>query len=586
MHDVVRDYVINQHTEEALRALQNEVVGAILAARPEPGGFPIGPLCPPASFEAYAARYLNTHLAGAMEAGEDPRHEWVLHPDTAVKAQVVLAVGVERIAALSETWEVAGELSHAAHAAWCAAQGRMPTADHVEILFRCASLLPERVGDGSIEALEMEILNRVSIVDQGSDRHAKVIERRGRLLASKGETFESYWATSSQILFESLRDFNWYGNDLKERDLEKGLKRTLEYGELRHKAGLLAENEAVRSFFEKGGQIEMIGRFIPLSCFEAWDPEYLGHSEESFLEMLDVYTAEVSEFLHTNCSYDFFVCGGHLSLFGLFYMNLDGARRWSTKVLEVWGDRFKSSETMTKYGMEMLMMPEVGALLVLNMKEEASAMLKACGYSMDAAGIEKIEANTQAVKRWSAHVDEEAPIALLKLLVFVCDDAGAEQADNIDFWLPSEPEAVIELYRKYPINWVIQDADFINLGAMAYLKLGRDDAAYELAKLAVDPTLKPLAVEKGLTLVICHSVLGQVAAKRGDLEEADGHFANALNEAKLSRLPMLEVIAARDWKRHLLDPNGRDTSAAEAVIDGACAKAKKTRADIGRVLLG
>ena len=84
--------------------------------------------------------------------------------------------------------------------------------------------------------------------------------------------------------------------------------------------------------------------------------------------------------------------------------------------------------------------------------------------------------------------------------------------------------------------------------------------------------------------MLCHSILGQVAAKRGDLDEAEGHFANALEEAKLSRLPMLEVLAARDWKKHLLEPNGRDCSAAEAVIDGACAKMKKTRGQLRHIL--
>ena len=85
--------------------------------------------------------------------------------------------------------------------------------------------------------------------------------------------------------------------------------------------------------------------------------------------------------------------------------------------------------------------------------------------------------------------------------------------------------------------------------------------------------------------MLCHSILGQVAAKRGDLDEAEGHFANALEEAKLSRLPMLEVLAARDWKRYLLEPNGRDCGAAEAVIDGACRKMKKTREQLRPVLV-
>ena len=82
----------------------------------------------------------------------------------------------------------------------------------------------------------------------------------------------------------------------------------------------------------------------------------------------------------------------------------------------------------------------------------------------------------------------------------------------------------------------------------------------------------------------CHSILGQIAAKRGNLEEADGHFTNALKEAKVSRLPMLEVLAARDWKRHLLEPEGRECGAAEAVIDGACTEMKKTREQLAPVL--
>ena len=47
---------------------------------------------------------------------------------------------------------------------------------------------------------------------------------------------------------------------------------------------------------------------------------------------------------------------------------------------------------------------------------------------------------------------------------------------------------------------------------------------------------------------------------------------------------MLEVIAARDWKKHLLGPHGRDASAAEEVIDAACAKMHKTRAQLASLL--
>ena len=118
-------------------------------------------------------------------------------------------------------------------------------------------------------------------------------------------------------------------------------------------------------------------------------------------------------------------------------------------------------------------------------------------------------------------------------------------------------------------------------GARAFIKLGRDDDAYELARLAVSPEQK---TEKKTTLVACHSILGQVAAKRGQLDEAEGHFARALEEAKLSRLPMLEVLAARDWKQHVLQPAGRNCAAAEVVIDAACTAMKKDPQQMARML--
>lgn len=86
-------------------------------------------------------------------------------------------------------------------------------------------------------------------------------------------------------------------------------------------------------------------------------------------------------------------------------------------------------------------------------------------------------------------------------------------------------------------------------------------------------------------MIICYQVLGQVAAKRGNLDEADGHFAKAMEYAKLSRMPMFEVLVARDWKKHLLEPNGLECGTVEAIIDEACAKMKKSREDISSVLV-
>ena len=120
-----------------------------------------------------------------------------------------------------------------------------------------------------------------------------------------------------------------------------------------------------------------------------------------------------------------------------------------------------------------------------------------------------------------------------------------------------------------------------NLGARAFMRLGRDEEAKELATIAVSESQQTL---KKVVLVDCHAVLGEIAAKRGQVAEAETHFSNAMKEATLSRLPMLELLAAREWKKHLLEPQKRDCSAAEATIDGACAKMKKTRDQLATVL--
>ena len=114
------------------------------------------------------------------------------------------------------------------------------------------------------------------------------------------------------------------------------------------------------------------------------------------------------------------------------------------------------------------------------------------------------------------------------------------------------------------------------LAAEAFLQLGRDDDAAEAARIGLLPeqhTHDTFAQGK------YHRVLGRVAAKRGDAEEAGGHFGRALEEAKA--LPMLQLLAARDWKRSVSASGG---AAADAAIDAACAKMGKSRAELASVL--
>ena len=151
---------------------------------------------------------------------------------------------------------------------------------------------------------------------------------------------------------------------------------------------------------------------------------------------------------------------------------------------------------------------------------------------------------------------------------------------KFDAWIPA-PTALAELGKDH-ICRSVGLIEVLSSGCRAYLRVGRDDDAVQLARIALSPDQHTIKTSERMS---CHSVLGQVAAKRGNLDEANGHFADAFEVSKQSGLPMFEVLVARDWKKHLLEPHGRDCSVAEAAIDAACAEMKKTRAELASVLL-
>jgi hypothetical protein len=94
MHDVNRAFVISQHSEGELRFLQKAVVDAILAARPEPDGFPTAEHAVSGSFESYVARQLYVHVRGALEENQEPPGPWLTHSDSTVRKNVTMAMEV------------------------------------------------------------------------------------------------------------------------------------------------------------------------------------------------------------------------------------------------------------------------------------------------------------------------------------------------------------------------------------------------------------------------------------------------------------------------------------------------------------
>ena len=118
MHDIVRDYVISKHTDEELKALQHQVVKALLEARPE-GGFPTAEHSTSGSFEGYVARHLFWHIRGALSVAggtmEAPPESLITHEeDAALLRAVALATGLDNLLAWADTAEAAGDHFRAA----------------------------------------------------------------------------------------------------------------------------------------------------------------------------------------------------------------------------------------------------------------------------------------------------------------------------------------------------------------------------------------------------------------------------------------------------------------------------------------
>ena len=260
--------------------------------------------------------------------------------------------------------------------------------------------------------------------------------------------------------------------------------------------------------------------------------------------------------------------------------NLSASDVWARKTTSAFHEiNFASTRSYSAWATELFTIwIALPVFIIIDRPSVVADITEAAGLEWDDIGFELC---FPALKTKIPAIDYNSYKAHLKMMLIVCDTEDEIDPAEANAFMPTP--ATLAQYERECFDFREWAAyHLLGLGARAFLKLGRDDDAYETARIAVSPEQQ---TKKKTTLVDCHSILGQIAAKRGDLDEAASHFSNALKQAELSRLPMLEVLAARDWKKHLLEPNGRDTKEAEAAIDAACAKMKKSRERLGAVLL-
>ncbi len=251
----------------------------------------------------------------------------------------------------------------------------------------------------------------------------------------------------------------------------------------------------------------------------------------------------------------------------LRFGNLHGLNKWKIKVVDAF-EQISSAGNISSYTRERSHGLSVCFMFVfLGMIDDARDLLSAGrSEALWQTGI------SESSLQNSGSETEDCFKNLLNVLVM--DDVCLEAKQRI----PS-PEEIVAFDRT-KFRW-FNITSLMGLAARAFLKLGRDSDAREVASLAVAPEEHTL---KACSLVDSHCVLGILAAKEGGdgggLAAAEAHFAHALRDAKRSGMPMLEVVAARDLKAVVVAAEAK----ADMMIDAACAKMNKTRTDLERYM--
>jgi hypothetical protein len=508
-----------------------------------------------------------------------------------VRSNVAAAVGLEALAALSEAREAAGDVVGAAHVSFTASKLKGMDLGHSTALAYRATDLLERADDAAAADFEARALSWVIFKDMGSERNRRA-KARSKKLKSEG-SFSGKMTEGLQAYDDIMVRAGCMGED--KDDIHGALDSALETGRLWVEASGLTDHPFLRSFWAAMAYPFSLSLIMTYTHLEKWDPDKVGCTEESMVRIIDAY--QFSEcgvtMKNSGVEFDSFRTGSWLPMVALWHGNLDAFDVWHRKVVGVFHEMKLSSND--RYTEEWV---EVGGAwnfagcplyLVLGQAEKSRSLLESIGFTWSADGSQNFDkwfrAFQVALPSDTHGADMRGAFTAEFRIALILSDLAAHVEEEANAWMPS-PAALADLERK--VKWIPRFGtnDIVSFGARAFLKLGRDDDAYELCTIAVSPEQ---GTQKKTALVTCHSILGRVAASRGAFDEADGHFASALKEAQWSRLPMLEVLAARDWRACLLLREGSektrgDVERADAVIDSACQKMRKSRGDIACVL--
>ena len=210
----------------------------------------------------------------------------------------------------------------------------------------------------------------------------------------------------------------------------------------------------------------------------------------------------------------------------------------------------------------------------------AYAVLEAMGFTWSEDGFAMYDLAFSGMNTSFMGFAKDADAVLQRLLLYSASPQSSALDAEVGAWIPA-PAAISQLDLDQTVTHCYLFMGILGLAASVFLRLGRDGDAAEAARILVSP-------EHGCMfhcdLALGHRVLGKVAAKRGDVVAAGGHFGRALEAAAASRFPLWEVVAARDWQCAVPASSAAAGTTSCMAIDAACVKMGRSRAELAPVL--
>jgi hypothetical protein len=592
MHDIVRDLVRSRlGGDDGICAKQRAVVAAVVSASPADGW------APESAVGQYATLALDWHMAEVLAFGnalnDTEAQTWLLHSSDLIVASAATAFGSTALEALSAAKESASDFVGAARVAWAgrSVKGR-PAAVAADLAFRAADLL-EEADDASCVEFEMGILAKMVVVEVGSKRHGKATARHTALVGIGGASGAAVtFASKVQDCFtEWLPLFGvWVSTLWAEHPFGAEHWPCLVADDYRTATSQMRQ-AMITHMIEASSLSD-----IPIECHSAvlmnamnvfvtsatndmddWDPSQCG-GEAALVDTVEYFArsnrqTRLLELKNSAVPANLYLYGHAASILALYFGHIPALIQWSECAAAEYRELgLPRTQDYVASAHETMNSRWAAAVLVrIRRPAEALALLEAMGFTWTDDGFTRygvwFAAMLAAMPSWT----KDADAVWYRLLLYLASPHSATLDAEVCAWIPT-PAAIAEHERAHLWSMHWGRMGLLCLAASVFLRLGRAEDAAEAARILVSPQhhcVNWSDITQG------HSVLGQVAAARGDLDAASGHFGRALEAAAASRYPLLEVLAARDWQAAA--PAHARSGAADAVIEVACAKMGKTR---------